>query len=49
MADTPNYGRYTEIPYDRMTPEQQEGYRFLVETRGAAGGRAGSGCITPSW
>jgi len=21
MPETPNYGRYTEIPYDRMTPE----------------------------
>jgi 4-carboxymuconolactone decarboxylase len=38
MADTPNYGRYTEIPYDRMTPEQQEGYRSLIETRGQLGG-----------
>ena len=38
MADTPNYGRYTEIPYDRMTPEQQEGYRSLIETRGQVGG-----------
>src|ERR1700731_4575100 len=35
---TPTFGRYTEIPYDEVTPEQQEGYRFLVETRGAAGG-----------
>src|SRR6202022_3276257 len=38
MADTPNYGRYTEIPYNRMTPEQQEGYRSLIETRGQLGG-----------
>jgi 4-carboxymuconolactone decarboxylase len=38
MPDTPNYGRYTEIPYDRMTPEQQEGYRSLIETRGQLGG-----------
>ena len=38
MAETPTFGRYAEIPYDEMTPEQQEGYRFLVETRGAAGG-----------
>ena len=38
MPDTPTFGRYAEIPYDEMTPEQQEGYRFLVETRGAAGG-----------
>jgi 4-carboxymuconolactone decarboxylase len=34
MADTPTFGRYAEIPYDQMTPEQQEGYRSLVETRG---------------
>jgi 4-carboxymuconolactone decarboxylase len=31
MADTPTFGRYAEIPFDRMTPEQQEGYRFLVD------------------
>ena len=34
MADTPNFGRYTEIPYDQMTPEQQEGYHSLMEARG---------------
>ena len=38
MADTPTFGRYSEIPYDQMTPEQQEGYRSLIETRGALGG-----------
>src|ERR1700692_2603301 len=38
MPETPTFGRYAEIPYDEMTPEQQEGYRFLVEVRGAAGG-----------
>ena len=38
MPDAPTFGRYAEIPWDEMTPEQQEGYRFLVETRGAAGG-----------
>src|SRR5438270_5652981 len=38
MPETPTFGRYAEIPYDGMTPEQQEGYRFLVEVRGAAGG-----------
>jgi 4-carboxymuconolactone decarboxylase len=38
MPETPTFGRYAEIPYDRMTPEQQEGYRSLVETRGAVGG-----------
>ena len=34
MAETPTFGRYAEIPYDRMTPEQQEGYRSLIEARG---------------
>lgn len=31
MSDTPTFGRYAEIPVDRMTPQQREGYRFLVE------------------
>jgi 4-carboxymuconolactone decarboxylase len=34
MADTPTFGRYAETPFDRMTPEQQDAYRSLVETRG---------------
>src|SRR5206468_2302666 len=34
MADTPTFGRYAEIPYDQMTPEQQQAYRNLIETRG---------------
>ena len=34
MPETPTFGRYAEIPYDQMTPEQQEGYRSLIETRG---------------
>ena len=34
MAETPTFGRYAESPYDQMTPEQQEGYRSLIETRG---------------
>src|SRR2546428_13637046 len=38
MPDTPTFGRYAEIPYDQMTPEQQEGYRTLIETRGQMGG-----------
>jgi 4-carboxymuconolactone decarboxylase len=38
MPDTPTFGRYAEIPYDQTTPEQQEGYRSLIETRGALGG-----------
>jgi 4-carboxymuconolactone decarboxylase len=40
MADTPTFGRYAEIPYDQMTPEQQEGYRSLIETRGRLPGPA---------
>jgi 4-carboxymuconolactone decarboxylase len=27
----PTFGRYAELPLDRMSPEQREGYRFLVE------------------
>jgi 4-carboxymuconolactone decarboxylase len=38
MPETPTFGRYAEIPYDQMTPEQQEAYRFAVETRGPLGG-----------
>jgi len=34
MAETPTFGRYAEIPYDQMTPEQQEGYRSMIEARG---------------
>ena len=38
MPDTPTFGRYAEIPHDQMTREQQDGYRTLIETRGALGG-----------
>jgi 4-carboxymuconolactone decarboxylase len=38
MPETPTFGRYAEIPYDEMTPDQQEAYRFVVETRGPLGG-----------
>jgi 4-carboxymuconolactone decarboxylase len=31
MSDTPTFGRYVELPLDRMTPEQREGYKFLVD------------------
>jgi 4-carboxymuconolactone decarboxylase len=34
MTDTPTFGRYAEIPYEGMTPEQQDGYDSLIETRG---------------
>jgi len=31
MSDQPTFGRYAEIPVEKMSKEQQEGYRFLVE------------------
>ncbi len=31
MTDTPTFGRYTELPVEDMTPEQQAGYRLLVD------------------
>ena len=34
MPETPTFGRYAETPYDGMTPEQQDAYRSLIETRG---------------
>src|SRR5437868_2805479 len=40
MAETPTYGRYTEIPYDKMSKEQQEGFNILMETRGKLPGPA---------
>jgi len=42
MPEPPTFGRYAEIPYDQMTPEQQEAYRFAVETRGPLGGPSGA-------
>jgi len=31
MSGTATFGRYAELPVDQMTPEQREGYKFLVE------------------
>jgi hypothetical protein len=31
MPDIPTFGRYAEIPVERMTAEQQAGYRFLID------------------
>jgi 4-carboxymuconolactone decarboxylase len=31
MPDTPTFGRYTEIPVEKMTAEQQAGYRLMVD------------------
>ena len=38
MPDTPTFGRYAEIPFEQMTPEQQEGYRAMIESRGGLPG-----------
>ena len=38
MPETPTFGRYAEIPYDRMTPEQQEGYNAMMAARGGLPG-----------
>src|SRR5499427_7391765 len=35
MPDNPTFGRYAEIPYEKMTTEQQEAYRSLIESRGS--------------
>jgi 4-carboxymuconolactone decarboxylase len=34
MTETPTFGRYAEIHYDKMTPEQQVGYKAMMESRG---------------
>jgi len=34
MSETPTFGRYAEVPYEKMTPEQQEGYKAMIEARG---------------
>ena len=34
MSDTPTFGRYAELPVDKMTPEQKEGYAAMMESRG---------------
>ena len=38
MSETPTFGRYAEVPYDRMTPEQQEGYKGMMAARGGLPG-----------
>ena len=40
MAETPTFGRYAEIPYDKMTPEQKDGYNSMIEARGRLPGPA---------
>ena len=39
MTDTPTFGRYPEIPVEKMTPAQREGYSYLVD--GPRGGLPG--------
>jgi 4-carboxymuconolactone decarboxylase len=31
MSGAPTFGRYAEMAVDEMTPEQREGYRYLVD------------------
>jgi len=31
MSDSPTFGRYAEIPVDRMTPEQSKAYRSMID------------------
>jgi 4-carboxymuconolactone decarboxylase len=38
MSETPTFGRYAEIPYDQMTPEQQAGYKAVIAARGTLPG-----------
>lgn len=40
MPETPTFGRYAEVPYDRMTPEQRQGYDAMIATRGGLPGPA---------
>jgi 4-carboxymuconolactone decarboxylase len=40
MAENPTFGLYAEIPYDKMTPEQQEGFNAMMEARGRLPGPA---------
>jgi 4-carboxymuconolactone decarboxylase len=48
MPETPTFGRYAEIPYDQMSPEQQDAYRSLIETRGRLPARTRSTCTIRS-
>lgn len=38
MSDTPTFGRYAEIPYDKMSAEQQAGYDAMMAARGGLPG-----------
>ena len=49
MPETPTFGRYAEIPYDQMTPEQQEAYRSSPACEARWRTRTRSGCTTRNW
>jgi 4-carboxymuconolactone decarboxylase len=38
MGNQPTFGRYTEIPLERMTPEQRGGYDAIMRDRGICPG-----------
>jgi len=38
MSEAATFGRYAEIPVEKMTPEQHDAYRYLVEGRGGLPG-----------
>src|SRR5580765_2212798 len=38
MSDTPTFGRYAELPFDKMSPEQQAGYKAMMAARGSLPG-----------
>ena len=38
MPETPTFGRYAEIPVDKMSPEQKEGYQAMMGARGGLPG-----------
>ena len=31
MSETPTFGRYAELPVDKMTPEQRDAYKAMVD------------------
>jgi len=38
MTGTPSFGRYAEIPVDKMTAEQRDAYNFITGSRGSLPG-----------
>ena len=37
-SDFGTFGRYTELPLDKMTPDQKKAYEFTVKERGEVPG-----------